>query len=88
MPSSSNANADGPPRFAAMRLADVDAVARIEAASFPAPWNRGHFHAANPQGQHGHHEYRASDYGLEEEAMARAFAPYSEHFGVPVERGR
>ncbi len=43
MPNSSNADADGPLRFAAMRLTDVDAVARIEAASFPAPWNRGHF---------------------------------------------
>ena len=26
-----------------MRLTDVGVVARIEAASFPAPWNRGHF---------------------------------------------
>ncbi len=43
MLSSSNADVDSPLRFAAMRLTDVDAVARIEAASFPAPWNRGHF---------------------------------------------
>ena len=43
MPSSSNAGADGPLRLGAMRLTDVDAVARIEAACFPAPWNRGHF---------------------------------------------
>ena len=43
MPNSSNADADGPLRFTAMRLTDVDAIARIEAASFPAPWSRGHF---------------------------------------------
>ena len=43
MLNSSNSDADGSLRFAAMRLTDVDVVARIEAASFPAPWNRGHF---------------------------------------------
>ena len=43
MLNSSNVGVDDPPRFAAMRLTDVDVVARIEAASFPAPWNRGHF---------------------------------------------
>ena len=43
MPDSSNAEADLSLRFGAMRLTDVDAVARIEAASFSAPWNRGHF---------------------------------------------
>jgi len=43
MPNSSNADGDGPLHFAAMRLSDLDAIARIEAASFPAPWSRGHF---------------------------------------------
>ncbi len=43
MPNSNDAGAEAPLRYGAMRLTDVDAVARIEAASFPAPWNRGHF---------------------------------------------
>ena len=43
MLNSSPTHADGSLRFAAMRLADLDVVTRIEAASFPAPWNRGHF---------------------------------------------
>jgi ribosomal-protein-alanine N-acetyltransferase len=34
---------EGRVRFGAMRLTDVDAVARIEAASFPSPWTREHF---------------------------------------------
>ena len=43
MLNSSNAGADGSLRFAVMRPTDVAAVARIEAASFPLPWNHGHF---------------------------------------------
>jgi ribosomal-protein-alanine N-acetyltransferase len=42
MPSSST-GVEGSLRFGAMRLTDVDAVARIEAASFPLPWTRAHF---------------------------------------------
>ena len=43
MLNSSDTGADGSLRFAVMRRTDVAAVTRIEAASFPSPWNRGHF---------------------------------------------
>lgn len=45
MPRSSDAGAESAPplRFGPMRADDLDSVVRIEAASFPTPWNRGHF---------------------------------------------
>ncbi len=35
--------ADDRPRFGPLRRADLEAVVRIEAESFPTPWRRGHF---------------------------------------------
>ena len=43
------------------------------------------WHAENPQGKHGGHEYRAEDFGLSVGEMAERFAPYLDHYGV--ERG-
>ena len=43
MPNSNSPETDTSIRFAVMRVTDVDAVVKIEAASFPSPWNRGHF---------------------------------------------
>ena len=45
MPSSSDAGAENssPLRFGPMRAEDLAAVVEIEVASFPTPWNRGHF---------------------------------------------
>ncbi|HLM18497.1 MAG TPA: sulfotransferase [Acidimicrobiia bacterium] len=40
---------------------------------------------ANPKGKRGTHEYDLTDYGLEREAVAEAFAPYTERFGIPSE---
>jgi len=38
-----NTGPEDPLLFGPMRLTDVDAVARIEAASFPSPWTHAHF---------------------------------------------
>ena len=37
--------------------------------------------AANPQGKHGQHSYRAEDYGFEREMLERAFADYRRERG-------
>jgi hypothetical protein len=42
---------------------------------------------ANPKGKRGTHEYDLRDYGLEREAVAEAFAPYTERFDIPSESG-
>ena len=41
--------------------------------------------AANPRGKHGAHHYRASDHGLDDDAIRRDFADYTRHFDVAVE---
>jgi ribosomal-protein-alanine N-acetyltransferase len=43
MPNSNDPATDTKIRFALMGVTDLDDVVRIEAASFPSPWNRGHF---------------------------------------------
>jgi len=40
---------------------------------------------ANPKGKRGTHEYRLDDYGLTREAVAEAFAGYTERFDIPSE---
>ena len=39
----------------------------------------------NPKGKRGTHEYDLTDYGLERETVAEAFAPYIERFDIPSE---
>jgi hypothetical protein len=39
----------------------------------------------NPKGKRGTHEYQLTDYGLEREAVAEAFAAYTERFAIPAE---
>jgi Sulfotransferase family len=39
----------------------------------------------NPKGKRGTHEYDLTDYGLEREAVAEAFASYTERFDIPSE---
>jgi hypothetical protein len=39
----------------------------------------------NPKGKRGTHEYQLSDYGLERDAVADAFAAYTERFDIPSE---
>jgi len=39
----------------------------------------------NPKGKRGTHEYDLSDYGLERDAVAEAFAAYTERFDIPSE---
>jgi len=39
----------------------------------------------NPKGKRGTHEYDLRDYGLEREAVAEAFAAYTERFDIPSE---
>jgi len=43
------------------------------------------WHAANPQGRHGGHRYRAEDYGLSTGAIRERFGDYLERFGVERE---
>jgi len=44
MPNSTAASGDpGALRFGAARRCEIDAILAIEIASFPTPWNRGHF---------------------------------------------
>lgn len=43
------------------------------------------FIAANPQGKHGVHAYRASEYGLDPAVERQRFSRYIERFGVEVE---
>ena len=43
---------------------------------------------ANPKGKRGTHEYRLDDYGLSREAVAEAFAAYTERFDIPSEDSR
>jgi hypothetical protein len=59
---------------------------RIE-LSEEAARRMGRWHAANPQGSHGLHRYRAEDFGLSLGRMAERFAPYTEHFGIRPEAG-
>jgi hypothetical protein len=39
----------------------------------------------NPKGKRGTHQYDLRDYGLEREAVAEAFAAYTERFDIPSE---
>lgn len=39
----------------------------------------------NPKGKRGSHEYQLDDYGLDREAVAEAFAGYTERFDIPSE---
>lgn len=41
--------------------------------------------ASKPRAQHGAHRYALADFGLDLERLRRAYAPYCERFGVPVE---
>jgi cytochrome c5 len=43
------------------------------------------FIAANPQGKHGVHSYRASEYGLDPGVERQRFARYIERFGIEIE---
>ena len=43
------------------------------------------WHADNPQGKHGGHQYAAADFGLSEGEIAERFAPYLERFQVARE---
>jgi hypothetical protein len=43
---------------------------------------------ANPKGKRGTHEYRLEDYGLTRDAVAEAFADYTERFDIPSEAAR
>jgi hypothetical protein len=43
------------------------------------------FVAANPQGKHGVHRYRASEYGLEPAQERERFRRYTERFGIEAE---
>jgi hypothetical protein len=43
------------------------------------------WHAANPQGRHGGHRYRAEDYGLTAGGIRERFGEYLERFGVEAE---
>ena len=40
---------------------------------------------ASPRHEHGHHDYRLEDYGLDAAERRRALAFYSDRFGVPIE---
>jgi len=42
----------------------------------------------NPQGKRGKHEYRLEEYGLNRDAVADAFADYTERFDIPSEDAR
>lgn len=44
--------------------------------------------ADNPKGKRGTHEYRLEDYGLTRDAVAEAFAGYTERFDIPSEDAR
>ena len=48
-----------------------------------AAWNA--WREENPKGKRGTHEYDLRDYGLEREAVAEAFAAYTERFDIPSE---
>ncbi len=39
----------------------------------------------NPKGKRGTHEYDLTDYGLDRETVAEAFAPYTQRFDIPSE---
>jgi hypothetical protein len=41
--------------------------------------------ATNPQGQHGRHRYRASDYAIDADVLRARLSPYLAHFDVPRE---
>ena len=43
------------------------------------------WHAENPQGRHGAHQYSAARFGLDEDAMAERFAAYMQRFGIDRE---
>jgi hypothetical protein len=43
------------------------------------------FVAANPQGKHGVHRYRPSEYGLDPAAERERFRSYTERYGTPAE---
>ena len=43
------------------------------------------WHAENPQGRHGEHRYRASDYALDPRELSERFAAYRARFGVERE---
>jgi hypothetical protein len=85
----------GADRFVDIRYHDLirdpmAAVARIYAhldiaLTAAAETRMRRFLAENPPGKHGPHWYSLSAFGLGAEELARRFAVYREHFGVPSE---
>jgi hypothetical protein len=72
-------------------LADPIAAVKRAYSHFGFEWTPAgedamrRWHAANPQGKHGEHRYRASDYGLDPGELDERFAAYRARFGVQRE---